>query len=144
MKIIDILLVEDNEADAFLMQEVFRESSYPNNVHVVADGLEAIGYLHRRGRYMDAPRPDLILLDLNLPKKDGREVLKEVKEDPSLRAIPVIVLTTSEAEHDVRKCYQYHANCYIAKPMELDRTYEIVQGIEDFWFGIVRYPKGED
>lgn len=141
MKIVEILLVEDNEADAFLMQEVFQESSYRNKVNVVANGLEAMEFLHRKGSYENVPRPDIILLDLNLPKKDGRAVLEEVKGDPNLKAIPVIVLTTSESEEDVKKSYDSHANCYITKPMELDQTYRIVQVIQDFWFGMVRFPK---
>lgn len=144
MKTFEILLVEDNEADAYLMQEVFQECSYQNKVNVVADGLEAMNYLYRQGKHNNASRPDLILLDLNLPKKDGREVLEEVKRDPTLCTIPVIVLTTSESEEDIRKCYQFQANCYITKPMQLERTYEVVQGIEDFWFGLVRLPKTEE
>jgi CheY-like chemotaxis protein len=142
MRIIEILLVEDNEADAFLMQEVFQETSYRNNVNVVSDGFEAMKFLRREENFGGAPRPDIILLDLNLPKKDGREVLEEVKSDSDLRAIPVIVLTTSESEEDVKNSYASHANCYITKPMELDQTYRIVQGIQDFWFGMVRFPKG--
>lgn len=141
MKIVEILLVEDNEADAFLLQEVFQESPYQNNLSVVANGLEAMEFLNKEGSYADAPRPDIILLDLNLPKKDGRSVLEEVKADPKLKAIPVIVLTTSESEQDVKRSYDSHANCYITKPMELDQTYKVIQGIQDFWFGVVRFPK---
>ncbi|WP_243371651.1 response regulator [Geotalea sp. SG265] len=142
MKVMEILLVEDNEADAFLMQEVLQESSYRNNVTVVPNGLDAMEFLRRQGHYGGAPRPDIILLDLNLPKKDGREVLEEVKSDPDLKIIPVVVLTTSESEEDVRNSYGSHANCYITKPMELDQTYRTIQGIQDFWFGTVRLPKG--
>lgn len=141
MKTIEILMVEDNEADAFLMQEVFQESRYPNRLTVAVDGVEAMDCLYGRGRFSGAPRPDLILLDLNMPRKDGRAVLKEMKADPALRSIPVIVLTTSESEEDVRKSYDSYASCYITKPMGLEQMYRVVHGIEDFWFSIVRLPK---
>lgn len=141
MKTIEILLVEDNEADAFLMQEVFQESRHRNRVSVAADGVEAMDFLNKRGRFSEAPRPDLILLDLNMPRKDGRAVLQEIKEDPALRCIPVIVLTTSDSEEDVRQSYDSHASCYITKPMGLEEMYRVVQGIEDFWFSIVRLPR---
>jgi CheY-like chemotaxis protein len=137
---IEILLVEDNRADADLLTEVMKEAKVVNRMSVVTDGVEAMSYLRRRGRYSKAVRPDLILLDLKLPKKDGREVLAEIKKDPELRRIPVIVLTTSRAETDVVKSYYLHANCYISKPVDLDRYIEVVKGIEDFWLSIARLP----
>ena len=141
MRTIEILLVEDNEADAFLMQEVFQESKYRNHITVAADGVEAMDCLYRRGNFAAAPRPDLILLDLNMPRKDGRAVLMEIKADPALRGIPVIILTTSESEEDVRKSYDSYASCYITKPMGLEEMLKVVRGIEDFWFSIVRLPR---
>ena len=141
MKTIEILLVEDNEADAFLMQEVFQDSRHRNHMSIAADGVEAMDFLNRRGRFSEATRPDLILLDLNMPRKDGRAVLQEIKEDPSLKSIPVIILTTSESEEDVRQSYESYASCYITKPMGLEQMYRVVQGIEDFWFSIVRLPR---
>jgi two-component system, chemotaxis family, response regulator Rcp1 len=141
VKMIEILLVEDNEADAFLMQEVFQDSRHRNHLSIAADGVEAMDFLNRRGRFSEAPRPDLILLDLNMPRKDGRAVLQEIKQDLALRCIPVIVLTTSESEEDVRQSYDAHASCYITKPMGLEQMYRVVQGIEDFWFSIVRLPR---
>ena len=141
MRTIEILLVEDNEADAFLMQEVFQESRYHNHITVAADGVEAMDCLYRRGSFAAAPRPDLILLDLNMPRKDGRTVLMEIKADPALRCIPVIILTTSESEEDVRKSYDSYASCYITKPMGLEEMLKVVRGIEDFWFSIVRLPR---
>ncbi len=140
MKTMEILIIEDNEADVFLMREIFQESRHKNNISIASDGVEALDFLSRRNRFANAPRPDLILLDLNMPKKDGRAVLKEIKADPLLRAIPVIVLTTSESEEDVRRCYDSYASCYITKPMGLDQMYKVVNGIEEFWFTIVRLP----
>lgn len=137
----EILLVEDNEADAFLMQEVFQEGEIRSNLHIARDGAEALDFLYRRGAFSSSPRPSLILLDLNMPKKDGRQVLQEVKTTPDLRSIPVIVLTTSESEEDIRKSYDSYANCYITKPMRLDEMYRIIKGIEDFWFRVVRLPQ---
>ena len=139
---IEILLVEDNPGDARLAQEALKESKVHNNLHHVADGVEALRFLRREDQYADAPPPDLILLDLNLPRKDGREVLAEVKEDPDLRLIPVVVLTTSEAERDLIKSYDLHANAYVVKPIDLDRFIEIVHAIEHFWFSVVKLPQG--
>ena len=141
MKPIEILLVEDNPADIRLTQEALKESRMYNNIRVTMDGVEALNYLQHKGKYADAPRPDLILLDLNLPKKDGREVLAEIKSDENLRRIPVVVLTTSAAEQDILKSYNLHANCYITKPVDLDQFITVVKAIENFWFTIVKLPK---
>jgi chemotaxis family two-component system response regulator Rcp1 len=138
--VIDILLVEDNPADVRLTQEAMRESKLLNRMSVVNDGIEAIAYLKKEGSYANATRPDLILLDLNLPKKDGRDVLSEIKNDDNLKSIPVVVLTTSEAHTDIVKTYDLHANCYITKPVELEKFMSIVRVIENFWFGIVKLP----
>lgn len=140
---IEVLLVEDSPADARLTQEAFRDGKLQNNLTVVADGEAAMAYLKREGKYAKAARPDLILLDLNLPKIDGREVLRRVKSDESLCSIPIVVLTTSEAEEDVAKAYEYHANCYIRKPVDLDRFLHIVSVIENFWLTVVKLPPGE-
>lgn len=139
-KPIDILLVEDNPGDVRLTQETFKESKILNTMHVVRDGVEAMAFLRQEGEYADAPRPDLILLDLNLPRKDGREVLEEIKDDDQLRRIPVVVLTISYAEEDVLRAYDLHGNCYITKPIDLDQFIKVVRGIEDFWLTIVRLP----
>ena len=133
---IEILLVEDNPADVRLTQEALREGKVKNNLSVARDGEEALAFLRREG----APRPDLILLDLNLPRRDGREVLKEIKDDPQLRMIPVVVLTTSAAEGDILKSYALHANCYITKPVDLEQFITVVKSIDDFWLTIVRLP----
>lgn len=140
---IDILLVEDSNADARLAQEALRSSKIRNVLHRVADGEEAMAFLHREGRYADAPRPGLILLDLNLPKKDGREVLAEIKGDENLKRIPVVILTISSDEEDVLKTYNLHANCYITKPIDLSQFVKMVKSIEDFWLTIVKLPNGE-
>jgi chemotaxis family two-component system response regulator Rcp1 len=137
---VEILLVEDNPGDVRLAQEALKDAKVHNNLHVAVDGVEALAFLHREGEYADAPHPDLILLDLNLPKKDGREVLAEIKEDENLRRIPVVILTISKAEEDILKTYNLHANCYVTKPLDLDRFVEVVQAIEGFWFTIVRLP----
>ena len=137
---IELLLIEDNPGDVRLAQEGLREGKILNRLHVARDGEEAMAFLCREGAFADAPRPDLILLDLNLPKKDGREVLAEIKADPRLLRIPVVVLTTSEAEEDVLRSYNLHANCYITKPMDLDRFIEVIMAIEQFWFNIVQLP----
>ncbi len=137
---VKILLVEDNPGDVRLTQEAFKENKVRNSLSVVEDGLEAIAFLHRAGKYANAPRPDLILLDLNLPKKDGREVLAEIKEDPNLKSIPVVVLTTSKAEEDIIKSYNLHANCYITKPVDLEQFLVVVKSIEDFWLTVVKLP----
>jgi CheY-like chemotaxis protein len=139
-KSIHILLVEDNQADIRLTREVFNECKIRNDLQVVTDGEEATDYLRRQGSFATAPRPDLILLDLNLPKKGGREVLLEIKKDPDLQRIPVVILTTSQAERDVIESYNLHANCYILKPIDLGQFMEVVQNIEDFWLTIVRLP----
>ena len=139
-ELIEILLVEDNPGDVRLTQEAFKESKIYNRIHVVYDGVEALAFLHRKGEYADVPRPDVILLDLNLPKKDGREVLAEIKKDPKLKRIPVVILTTSEAEQDIVKTYNLHANCYITKPVDLERFITVVKSIETFWFGVVKLP----
>jgi CheY-like chemotaxis protein len=137
---INILLVEDNPGDVRLTVEALKEGKVHNHLSVVSDGVEALAFLRNQGPYTDAPRPDLMLLDLNLPKKDGREVLAEIKDDPNLRRIPVVVLTTSEAEADVLKSYALHANCYITKPVDLEQFVNIIGKIEDFWFSIVKLP----
>lgn len=137
---IKILLVEDNPGDVDLAREGFSEGKVRNNLYVVKDGEEAMAFLRRQGKFADAVRPDLILLDLNLPRKDGREVLAEVKADESLKQIPVVVLTTSKSEEDILKSYMLHANCCIAKPLTFSRFIEVVKAIEDFWFTIVALP----
>ena len=137
---IEILLVEDNPADVRLTQEALKEEKLHNNLSVVNDGVEALAFLHREGKYADAVRPDLILLDLNLPRKDGREVLKEIKNDPNLMAIPVVVLTVSDAEKDILITYNLHANCYITKPLDLNQFSKVVKSIQDFWLSIVKLP----
>jgi two-component system, chemotaxis family, response regulator Rcp1 len=137
---IEILLVEDSPADVDLTREALEDAKVHNNLHVASDGVEALAFLRREGRYADAPHPALILLDLNLPKKDGREVLAEIKADPLLRRIPVVVLTTSEAEQDILQSYDLHANCYVTKPVDLDAFMHVVRSIEDFWLAIVRLP----
>ena len=139
-KPIQILLVEDNPADIDLTREGFEVGKLKNDLHVVTDGIEALGFLRKEGEHASAPRPDLILLDLNLPKKDGREVLAEIKQDPELQTIPVVVLTSSDAEEDVLKSYQLHANSYIRKPVNLERFMNIVSTVEDFWFTVVKLP----
>jgi CheY-like chemotaxis protein len=141
---IEILLVEDNPGDARLAVEALKESKLQNNLYHVEDGVEALDYLYRRNQHAHVPTPDLILLDLNLPRKDGREVLAEIKEDCDLRRIPVVVMTTSEAEKDLMKSYELHANAYVVKPIDLDRFIEIVQAIESFWFTIVKLPHKKD
>lgn len=137
---IEILLVEDNPGDVRLTVEAFKEGKVRNRLHVVEDGLAALAFLLRTGRHADAPRPDIILLDLNLPGKDGREVLAEIKADPALRRIPVVVLTTSQAEQDILTCYNVNANCYIHKPVSLDAFLRVVRSIEDFWLTVVKLP----
>jgi len=139
-KPIEILLVEDNPADVRLTQEALKEGKVRNNLHVARDGIEAIEYLRRVGKHAGSPRPDLILLDLNLPRKDGREVLADIKADAELKAIPVVVLTTSAAEADIFKSYKLHANCYIQKPVDLDQFVQVVKSIDDFWLTVVRLP----
>ena len=135
-----ILLVEDSPGDVRLTIEALRESKMGNVLHVVGDGVEAMSFLRKKGRYAHAPRPTVILLDLNLPKKDGREVLAEIKGDEELKRIPVVVLTTSEADDDIRKAYDCHANCYVTKPAGLHEFVKVVKAIENFWLRIVRLP----
>jgi two-component system, chemotaxis family, response regulator Rcp1 len=137
---VEVLLVEDNPGDVRLTREALREGKVQNNLNVTPDGVEALAYLRRQGPYADAPRPDLILLDLNLPRKDGREVLEELKDDPALSNIPVVVLTSSQAEQDILRAYQLRANCYITKPVDLEQFIHVVQSIENFWFTIVKLP----
>ena len=140
---IEILLVEDNPGDIRLTQEALKEGKVRNNLNVAQDGVEALAFLNREGQYANASRPDVILLDLNLPKKDGREVLAAIKDDPDLRRIPVVILTTSQAEKDILQTYNLHANCYITKPVELDEFLEVVKAIDEFWLTIVKLPPNE-
>ncbi len=137
---IKILLVEDNPGDVRLTLEAFKEGKVRNQISVVNDGVEALAFLRREGQYAAAPRPDVILLDLNLPKKDGYEVLAEIKHDPVLRRIPVVILTTSEAERDILQTYYMHANCYITKPVDLEQFITIIKSIETFWLNVVKLP----
>jgi CheY-like chemotaxis protein len=140
MRPIEILLVEDSPSDTQLTIEALKEGKVVNNLTPVEDGVEAMAFLRRQGRHAQAPRPDLILLDLNLPCKDGREVLEELKADPALKTIPVVVLTTSGAEQDVLQSYQLHANCYITKPVDLQQFIDVVRSIERFWLSVVTLP----
>lgn len=140
VKPIEILLVEDNPGDVRLTIEALKEAKVINNLTVLKDGVEALTFLRRQGPYANVPSPHLIVLDLNLPKKDGREVLADIKADDSLKRIPVVVLTTSQDEEDVLKSYNLHANCYITKPVDLDQFIRVVRSIEDFWLGIVVLP----
>ncbi len=140
---IDILLVEDNPGDVRLTKEALRDAKVLNDVHVAKDGVEAMQFLHKEARFENVPTPDLILLDLNLPRKDGREVLAEVKADPKLKRIPIVILTTSKADEDIIKTYNLHANAYITKPVDLNRFVEIIHTLEEFWFSIVRLPPKE-
>jgi len=140
-QLIEILLVEDNPGDVRLTQEALRDGRLNNNVWVVGDGLQAMQFLRREGNHAEAPTPDLILLDLNLPRMDGREVLAAIKSDPALMHIPVVVLTTSAAEEDVLRMYNLHANCYITKPVDLDQFMSVVRSVEEFWLSIVKLPQ---
>jgi len=140
-KTINILLVEDNQPDVVLTQEAFKGARISNSIYVVEDGVEAMDFLYRRGKYPEMPRPDLILLDLNLPRKDGRSVLTEIKSDPALASIPVVVLTTSSDERDVIRAYAAHANCYIIKPVDFLQFMGIVRSIEGFWLTVARLPE---
>jgi CheY-like chemotaxis protein len=137
---IDVLLVEDDEGDVLMTREALAEGKVLNRLNVVGDGVEALDYLRRGGRHAAAVRPDLILLDLNLPKRDGRQVLAEIKSDPDLRRIPVVVLTTSEAEEDVLRSYDLHANAYVTKPVDFDRFVQVIQQIDEFFISVVRLP----
>jgi CheY-like chemotaxis protein len=137
---INILIVEDNRGDARLIKEVFYENKIFNALHFVSDGIEAMDFLFNKGKHTDAPKPDLIILDLNLPKKDGREVLAEIKSDPDLKHIPVVIMTISQADEDILKSYNLHANCYVTKPIDLNQFTKVVRSIENFWFSIVKLP----
>jgi len=137
---IEILLVEDNLGDARLAKEALADSKFQNNLNIVYDGVEAMDYLQKNGKYSNAVTPDLILLDLNLPRKDGREVLAEIKNDDKLKIIPVVILTTSSAEEDILRTYNLHANCFITKPIDLNQFIKVVKSIEDFWISIVKLP----
>jgi CheY-like chemotaxis protein len=137
---VEILLVEDSPSDADLTVEALSDGKVLNNLHWVEDGVEALAFLRRQGKYNNAPRPDLILLDLNLPKKDGREVLAQIKVDPQLKLIPVVVLTTSAADRDIFKTYELNANCYVTKPIDLDQFISVVKLIETFWLAVVKLP----
>lgn len=143
IKPVDILLVEDSPTDVLLAQEALEQAKLLNTLHVVSDGVEAMQFLRREAPYTDVARPDLILLDLNLPRKDGREVLEEIKNDPILKRIPVVVLTTSKAEEDVLKAYGLHANCYVSKPVDFEQFTNVVKAIESFWFTVVLLPKAD-
>ena len=140
VNVINILLVEDNAGDRRLTVEALKEAKIGNELHAVNDGAAAIAFLRRQGKYVDAPRPGLILLDLNLPNMDGREVLKEIKQDLSLKSTPVVILTTSDAEEDIIKTYDSHANCYITKPVDFEQFMKVVRSIQDFWVTIVQLP----
>ena len=139
-KPVEILLIEDNAGDARLAREALRDAKVRNNLSWVSDGVEALAFLRHQGKYSQSPRPDLILLDLNLPRKDGREVLTEIKADDNLKRIPVVILTTSQAEEDILRAYHLSANCYISKPVDLDQFMKVVKTIEDFWLTTVRLP----
>lgn len=139
-KPVEILLVEDNPGDVRLTQEILKEGKVLNNLHVVSDGMAALAFLRQEGLYREAVRPDVILLDLNLPKKNGQEVLLDIKTDPQLKQIPVVILTTSEAEQDIIQVYSSHANCYITKPVDLDQFILVIKVIEEFWLTIVKLP----
>ena len=138
---LEVLLVEDSPGDVRLTREALKDAKVHINLHVAPDGAEAMAFLKREGDYANVPRPDLILLDLNLPKKDGREVLGEIKESPTLKSIPVVILTTSASEADILKSYQLHANCYITKPVDLDGFLKVVHSIDNFWLSVVKLPR---
>lgn len=141
IKPITILLVEDNPGDVRLVEEIFKEGKVYNNLEITRDGEEAMSFLRQKGSFENAPRPDLILLDLNLPKKNGSEVLAEVKTDTKLKRIPVVILTASQAEEDIAKAYNHYANCYLTKPIDLDQFIRVVQAIKSFWLSIVELPE---
>jgi two-component system, chemotaxis family, response regulator Rcp1 len=137
----EVLLVEDNPGDVRLTREALKDAKVHINLHVASDGVEAMAFLNREGEYAEVPRPDMILLDLNLPRKDGRQVLEEIKATPSLMTIPIVILTTSESEQDILRSYQLHANCYISKPVDLDGFLRVIQSIDSFWLSIVKLPR---
>ena len=138
---IEVLLVEDSPGDVRLTQEAFKDAKVHINLHVASDGAKAMAFLKQEGEYATAPRPDLVLLDLNLPKKDGREVLEEIKESPTLKSIPVVILTTSSSEADIMRSYLLHANCYITKPVGLEGFLKVVKSIDNFWLSVVKLPR---
>ena len=138
---IEVLLVEDSAGDVRLTREAFKDAKVHINLHVASDGIDAMAFLRREGEHANVPRPDLILLDLNLPKKDGREVLEEIKESPALKSIPVVILTTSASDADILRSYRLHANCYITKPVDLDGFLKVVKSIDSFWLSVVRLPR---
>jgi CheY-like chemotaxis protein len=140
-RLIDILLVDDDEGDVVLAKRALQNGKIFNTMHVAKDGVEAMEFLQQTGKHADAPRPDLILLDLNMPRKDGREVLSDIKQDPHLRSIPVVVLTTSDSELDVANMYDLHANCFVTKPVDLEQFTKIVKEIKQFWFSVVKLPQ---
>jgi len=140
LKLIDILVVEDNAGDARLIREVLNNDKVFSSLYMVKDGVEAMDFLRKNGKYRNMPKPDLIILDLNLPRKDGREVLGEIKNDEELKHIPIVIMTISQAEEDILKSYNLHANCYITKPIDLNQFIRVVKSIEDFWFSIVKLP----
>jgi two-component system, chemotaxis family, response regulator Rcp1 len=140
-KAIEVLLVEDSPGDVRLTREAFKDTKVHINLHVAVDGVEAMAFLKREGAHTNAIRPDLILLDLNLPKKDGREVLAEIKESPALKSIPVVILTTSASDADIQQSYQFHANCYISKPVDLEGFLKVVKSIDNFWLSVVKLPR---
>ncbi|MGE5406511.1 MAG: response regulator [Methanosarcina sp.] len=137
---IDILVVEDNPGDARLIREILNENSLYSSLNIVNDGVEAMAFLNNEGKFSAAPKPDLIILDLNLPRKDGREVLAEVKAHEELKHIPIVIMTISQAEEDILKTYKLHANCYITKPIDLTEFIKVIKSIEDFWFSVVKLP----
>ncbi|HXM95841.1 MAG TPA: response regulator [Candidatus Dormibacteraeota bacterium] len=137
---IEVLLVEDSPGDVRLTREAFKDAKVHINLHVASDGTEAIAFLGHEGKHVNAPRPDLILLDLNLPKKDGREVLEEIKKSPTLKSIPVVILTTSASEVDILRSYRLHANCYITKPVDLEGFLKVIKSIDSFWLSVVKLP----
>ena len=139
--LVEILLVEDNPGDVRLTKEAMKEGKIRNNLSVASDGIEAMAFLRREGKHADAPRPDVVLLDLNLPKKDGRSVLAEIKADPDLKRIPVVILTSSKADEDIVNSYDSHANCYVTKPGDLEQFIDVVKSVEGFWFQIVKLPQ---
>jgi len=141
LKLVEILLIEDNPGDARLTQEALKDGKVKNNLNIVYDGIEATDFLFKRNQYQNSPRPDLIILDLNLPKKNGQEVLAEIKADENLKSIPVIILTISKSEEDIIKSYNLHANCFLSKPIDLNKFFEVVKSIEEFWLTLVKLPK---
>ena len=140
LKLVEILLIEDNPGNARFMQEALKDGKVKNILHIIDDGVEATDFLFKRNKYSNAPRPDLIILDLNLPKKNGQEVLAEIKANPDLKSIPVIILTISKADEDIIRSYNLHANCFLNKPINLNKFFEVVKSIEDFWLTIVKLP----